>query len=30
MSIDEINEIIDKGLITKSHGVLFKELFKRL
>lgn len=30
MSIEEINELIDKELITKSHGILFKELLKRL
>ena len=30
MSVDEINELIDKDLITKSHGILFRELFKRL
>lgn len=30
MSVSEINELIDKELITKSHGILFKELFKRL
>ena len=30
MSIDEINDLIEKELITKSHGILFKELLKRL
>ena len=30
MSIEEINELIDKELITKSHGILFKELLGRL
>lgn len=30
MSIDEINDLIDNNLITKSHGILFKELFNRL
>ncbi len=30
MSVDEINELIDNNLITKSHGILFKELFNRL
>ncbi len=30
MSVDEINELIEKNLITKSHGILFKELLKRL
>ena len=30
MSVEEINELIEKNLITKSHGILFKELLKRL
>lgn len=28
MTISEINELIDKELITKSHGILFKELLR--
>lgn len=30
MSVDEINDLINNNLITKSHGILFKELLKRL
>lgn len=30
MSIEEINELIDNELITKSHGILFKELLNKL
>ena len=29
MSIDEINDIIDKDLMTKSHAIQFKEMLKR-
>ena len=29
MTIDEINEIIDKDLMTKSHAIQFKEMLKR-
>ena len=29
MSIDEINEIIDKDLMTKSHAIQFKEMLVR-
>ena len=30
MTRNEINDLIEKELITKSHGILFKELLKRL
>jgi len=30
MSAEEINFLIENDLITRSHGILFKELFKRL
>ena len=30
MSTEEINFLIENDLITRSHGILFKELFKRL
>ena len=30
MSIDEINNLIDNELITKSHGIIFKEVLKYL
>lgn len=29
MSIDEINDIIDEDLMTKSHAIQFKEMLKR-
>ena len=29
MSIDEINDIIDKDLMTKSHAIQFKEMLNR-
>jgi mutator protein MutT len=29
MSIDEINDIIDKDLMTKSHAIQFEEMLKR-
>ena len=28
MSVDKINEIIDKGLMNKGHAMLFKEILK--
>ncbi len=30
MSVEEINELIERELITKSHGILFKELLSKL
>ena len=30
MSVDEINDLINNNLITKSHGILFKELLSKL
>ena len=30
MSIDEINDIIDKDLMTKSHAIQFEEMLKRI
>ena len=29
MTIDEINNLIETNQITKSHGILFKEVLKR-
>lgn len=30
MSIDEINQLIEKGEMLKSHGILFNELMKKM
>ena len=30
MSVQEVNKIIEDGLITKSHGIIFREVLKYL
>ena len=30
MSIEEINQLIETNQITKSHGILFKEVLKKI
>ena len=30
MTIDQINNLIDNNLVLKSHGILFKEVLKKI